>query len=427
MATVTNDPFRRLVAACFSAFLLLGAAAFVSRAEWQDDPAAAKKPQEPEQKEETKRKPGGLRVPVGRVPKSRRDIAKDPLKQAEAPAVAPNPNANPAPEKAKDKGAAEKAKQKANANPAIPQLPLWPFHYTLKLAGADGAPLSASYYPARESFQAPVLLLLHELGAGRGGKDFEQPIEELKGNSFARHMQKAGFAVLVLNPRGSAAAGERDGQANARNSSLMVADLQSAYRFLIDRHNRGEVNLAKFGVVALGDASNLAAAWAGSPGGGVSNEGRLSDIGAIVMISPVAEIPGIPLARVLPTIATRFPLLAMAGDRDAASIQTVRDNQRIIERHRLSRAAFYDTTLHSGKMLTFFPKLTTIIERFLDDPVKNRKVEWEPRFLFDPVLYDEIQLVPDGGFAPLAGAQNAAQPRNEPRKAPAAKDAVKKN
>ena len=41
---------------------------------------------------------------------------------------------------------------------------------------------------------------------------------------------------------------------------MMVDDLQAAYQFLVDRHNRGKLNLAKFGVLALGEGANLAAA-----------------------------------------------------------------------------------------------------------------------------------------------------------------------
>ncbi len=420
---------RRLaMIALASAAVSVGAFTLDAVAHSQDNPAPAAKADD-SSIDTKKRKTGGLRVPVGRIPKSRRQAAADPLKQAEHPAekdANADPNAKAAdPAKAKG-GAAKKAADPAAVAPNQPQHPIWPFHYTLKIAGADGSPLSAAYYPAKTSLEAPVVILLHEIGSGRAAKDFEQPIDELKGASFARHMQAAGFAVLVLNPR-APSGNNRNAQLSSQDYRLMVTDLQNAYRFLVDRHNRGELNLAKLAVIALGDAANLAVAWAGSDGGGVSNEGRLSDLGAVVLISPLSEIPGRPLARDLPAIATRFPLLAMTGDRDAASIQVVRDNQRIIERHRLSRAAYYDTTLHAGKLLTFFPKLSTVVERFLDDPVKNRKVEWEPRFLLDPVPYDEIQLVPDSGFAPFQQQRNPAPPARNAQPKEAGKKAAAKN
>ena len=63
-------------------------------------------------------------------------------------------------------------------------------------------------------------------------------------------------------------------------------DLQAAYYFLVDRHNRGDLNLAKLGVVALGDGANLAAAWAYQPGAAITTDGRPSDLSALAMISP---------------------------------------------------------------------------------------------------------------------------------------------
>jgi pimeloyl-ACP methyl ester carboxylesterase len=238
-------------------------------------------------------------------------------------------------------------------------------------------------------------------------------------------MQEQGYAVLVLDLRGHGA-NPRQTNLSAQDWRLMIGDLQNAYSFLVDRHNRGELNLARLAVVALGDGANLAAAWAASPGGGVSNEGRLSDIGALVLLSPVAEAPGLSLARILPSIATRFPLFALCGDRDQTSIQAVRDNQRVIERHRLSRVGYLDTSLHGGRLLAFFPKVAPGVERFLDDPVKNRRVDWEPRYLLEPVAYDGVVLVADSGFGPVDQAQaRAAQDAKEAPKGPAAKGEAK--
>lgn len=418
MKSSTRKRSVRTVLVGLVAASVFAVAALQSSAIVQDPATTDSKQQDDADKKPTKKR-GGLRVPARPLPKVRREPGDDPLKNAvngAAAGAAAAPVAPPQP---------AKAKANANPNPNAPRVPTWPFHYTLKLGGADGTALASEYYPARDSFEAPVVVLVHESSSGRASKDFAQPIEDLKGKTFAHHLQEQGFAVFVLNPRGG---GEnREAQSAAQTWRLKVADMQNVYRFLVDRHNRGELNIAKLGIVALGDAGNVAAAWAASPGGGVSNEGRLSDIGALVFVSPVAEIPGFPLSRTLPSITTRFPLLALSGDRDQASIQAVRDNQRVIERHRQSRAGYYDTSLHAGKLLTFFPKIATSIERFLDDPVKNRKIDWEPRFLLEPAAYGDIQLVADSGFAaaplPGAAAKKAAQKQAN---APAGEAAKKK-
>ena len=96
----------------------------------------------------------------------------------------------------------------------------------------------------------------------------------------------------------------------------MTVDLQAAYLFLLDRHNRGELNLNKLGVVAVGEGANLAAAWAATPGAAVSTEGRNSDLAALVLVSPTAIEGREGLESVLTTLAPRVPLLLMVGERD---------------------------------------------------------------------------------------------------------------
>ncbi len=372
--------------------------------------ADAKADADAEGKEKAK---GGLRLPRQDPPKDKMGRL-DPLGRAGQPgAAAPGPAA-PGQPQAKQAGQAP-AKGAANANaPGQPQagqapgFPKWPFHYELKILSGT-IPLAVKYYPAEKPFEAPVVLMLHETGQGRSSHDFEEPIEELKKAGFAQYLQKQGFAVLLMDLRGHGANPRHD--VTDSEWLTMVADLQAAYLFLVDRHNRGELNLGKFGIVALGDAGNLAAAWAATPGGGVSSEGRISDIGALVLVSPEADARGLALARILPRIAPRFPIMLISGDRDQKSIQPVRDAQPIVERHRLSKVAYFDSALHGLKLLSFFPKVPTAIEKFLNDPVKFRTVAWEPRYLLAPVKYAGINLVADSGyFNPAAALQAGAAP-----------------
>ena len=126
-------------------------------------------------------------------------------------------------------------------------------YYTFRLRSFDGTPLAASYYPSRLGNSAPTVMLIHETGRSR--KDFEDPVEELKGQGLAAHLQGLGYAVFSMdlrwqgqNPRRALTADERP---------RLLEDLQAGYFFLVDRHNRGDLNLEKLGVVALGDGANL--------------------------------------------------------------------------------------------------------------------------------------------------------------------------
>jgi pimeloyl-ACP methyl ester carboxylesterase len=293
--------------------------------------------------------------------------------------------------------------------------PEGPVHYRLKIGGADGSPLAASYYPSKLKSSAPVLMLIHDRGVGRAGKDFEEPIEELKGKSFAEFLQEQEYAVLVLDLRGHGSNPRRE--VGQKEWPTMIGDLQAAYMFLVDLHNQQELNLAKLGVVALGDGANLAVAWAASPGGAVSSEGRTGDLGAMVLISPVADAQGIALAPRLASLAPRVPILLISGKRGDAAVKAV---QNVVERHRLSKVVFFDTPLSGHRLINLFPGVAATITKFLDDPIKFKTAEWEPRYLLTPVNYTILERLPKDD----AGAGAAAK-KDEPAKkdeAPAKKD-----
>lgn len=348
-------------------------------------------PARPAKKPGRRARKGGLGVRAGAPPrKGQRPNAADPL-----------------------------TKQAGAAAAALPGVaPTWPFHFRLQYAGAGGTLLSATYYPPKTHASAPVLMLVHETGRGRSGKDFEDPIDELQGQGFAEYLQNQGYAVLVPDLRGHGANPRRE--LTAHDWRSMVEDLQNAYHFLVDRHNRGDLNLGKFGVVALGDGADLVAAWAATPGSAVTGEGRISDLGALVLIAPLGDIepagtvPGFRLGPSLATLAPRVPIYLAVGERDRGSIAPVRGVQAVVERQRRSKVAYYDTPLHGYKLLQFFPKVPTAIVKFLDDPVKFRIGDWEPRYLMTPVSYGHIELV-----APAAPARRVVAPEPEPKAQPA--------
>ena len=178
----------------------------------------------------------------------------------------------------------------------------------------------------------------------------------------------------------------------------VVNDLQAAYYCLVDRHNRGELNLAKLGVVASGEGANLAATWA-AQGGGVSSEGRASDLGAMVLVSPmvVGQDQGLPARSGISALAARVPLDLMAGERDAASSALVDDGpasvKAIVKRHRANKVETFPSALHGYKLLQFEPGLIASVMQFLDGSIKSKGDDWDGRYLFNPVAYTDVKLV----------------------------------
>jgi hypothetical protein len=233
-------------------------------------------------------------------------------------------------------------------------------------------------------------MLIHE--SGRSRKDFEDAVYELKGQGLAEHLQGLGYAAFSMDLRGQ---GQNQRRSLAYNDRPRVMqDLQAAYFFLVDRHNRGDFNLAKLGVIALGDSSNLVTAWAYQPGAAVTMEGRPSDLSAMVLISPKAEGSGFLLSHVLAAIAPRIPLLLLAGDRDNASKNAVQSVRQLVERVRLNKVELFASSPLGGyKLLRLEPKVTSTIFRFLDTTLRGRALEWEPRINLTPVTYSDIQTV----------------------------------
>ncbi len=263
------------------------------------------------------------------------------------------------------------------------------YHYTFKLHSFDGSPLAASFYPSKLGSTAPVVMLVHE--ANRSRKDFEEPVAELKGQGLAEHLQEEGYAVFSMDLRGQ---GQNPRRAlSAGDRSLLAEDLQAAYVFLLDRHNRGDLNVAKFGMIAVGEGANLAVAWAYQPGAAVSTEGRPSDLNALVLISPYPAGSGYVLGHILPSLAPRTPLALLAGSKDNASKDAVESVRRLVEQARLNKLELFPSSLHGYKLMRLEPKVTPTIMRFLEPTIKLRPIDWEPRYNLTPVTVSEIQTV----------------------------------
>lgn len=264
------------------------------------------------------------------------------------------------------------------------------YHFRLKIQAFDDAPLAASYYPSKnQDTKAPVVLLVHE--KARTGKDFEDPIADLKKQGFADYLQFEGYAVLAFDLRGHGDNGPKT--LSERQWKAMVDDLQAVYQFLVDRHNRGELNLAKLGVVAVGEGANLAAAWAYQPGGAVSSEGRVTDVSGMALISPLASGEGYEFSTLMNSLAPRVRILLAAGERDAASHDTVKSVRARVERSRENKVEVFPSSLHAYKLLLLEPKAATSVMNFLGATVKLRATEWEPRYNLTPVSYSDIRVI----------------------------------
>ena len=282
----------------------------------------------------------------------------------------------------------------------------------------EATSLASSYYPPNPSgTMGPTVLLVHDFGRSR--KDFDDPIGELRGEGLAVHLQNLGFAVLSLDLRGQGQNARRAITANDRE--LMVQDLQAAYQFLVDRNNRGELNLSKFGVLGVGEGANLVASWAFQPGSAMTIDDRPSDINAMVLVSPKPIGHGYRLDQILGPLGARFPVLLMAGEKDRASGEAAKAAAGPLARSRLNKIEVFPSALHGFTLLRLEPKVTGNIVRFLETTLKNRVAEYEPRYNLNPIAYFDIRTRKNGtrgGEAPKADAK--AQPKADAKAQPKA-------
>jgi dienelactone hydrolase len=275
-------------------------------------------------------------------------------------------------------------------------LPDWPYHFELKIEGFDGAARHAVYYPPKTRFTAPILLLVHEPGAGRGAKDFQDPIESLKAQGFAAHCQEEGYAVLLIDLKGHGANQRQSLSAN--DSRSLHVDLQAAYLFLVDRHNRGEFNIAKLGAVGLGESANLILDWAARPGGAIASEGRTTDLAAIVLVSPLGVSMGQQVLPLVQRVAPRIPILVVVGERDPRSMDVAPTIRGAVERQRGGEVAMLPSALHGYKLIQFLPATTETMFSYFDHQLMSKLGEWEPRYLLDPVEYEALEAVATPGI-----------------------------
>jgi pimeloyl-ACP methyl ester carboxylesterase len=261
------------------------------------------------------------------------------------------------------------------------------FHYVLRLRSFDGTPLAASYFPSKLGSSAPVMMLIHE--SDRSRADFQDAVLELKGQGLAEHLQGLGYAVLTVDLRGQG----QNARGQRHDTQQLIEDLQASYFFLVDRHNRGDLNLAKLGMIALGNGANLVAAWALQPGAAITTEGRPSDLSALVLISPKPEGAGYVFGHLMASLAPRIPLLLLAGENDNPSKDALQSVRQVVQRARLNKVELFPSSLHGYKLLRLEPKITTSIFQFLESALKSRPVEWEPQYNLTPVTFGDPQMV----------------------------------
>jgi pimeloyl-ACP methyl ester carboxylesterase len=275
------------------------------------------------------------------------------------------------------------------------------------LTTRDGAQIRCTYFPSNAGKNAPVAILLH----GNPGKGNRLVWQTGSGNlpGFAQALQSNDFAVVTVDLRGhgeNVAGGAGGAPAankkpeptrfTARDYQAMAAlDLEAVKRFLLDEHEKGQLNVNKLAIVAADFSTAVALAyfeidWSKEPYDDApvpaQRTPRGQDVRALVLLSPDTSVPGL----VATTPAQRIrglrgfvSVMIGVGSKDADGKAAAKRLADLISpRQEATPYLFleeYDTKLRGTDLLNKNLKVEAHMFKFLDEYVKKAPGEWRTR------------------------------------------------
>ncbi len=261
----------------------------------------------------------------------------------------------------------------------------------------DGIRIAGVYYPSELGKQAAPVILLHDYG--RRYNDWVPLIHTLR---------EADFAVMVIDFRGHGFSTKYDPTIvppplqrrlgpltpsafrTAADLRKMVLDVEATKRFLLDRNDEGELNIAKLSIVGAGFGAVIGGIWSNmdwsQPQTGLVKTGR--DVQALVMLSPVMNYRGLRLDAAVRRLQLVIPMMIAYGRRDREYAKHAERLWRIIRKTtpggQQSAILPLDTNLQGAHLLD--PELGFNLDKriaqFLQVRIRNligAEYEWQKR------------------------------------------------
>ena len=207
---------------------------------------------------------------------------------------------------------------------------------SLNFNAKDNARLAANYYPPIVR-PAPGVLLIHMLGGSKADWD-----------SFARELQKQGYAALAIDLRGFG------GSAQPEDWTKAPDDVKSAWEVLAARP---EVDRNRTAIVGASIGANLALMVGGTD----------ERITAVVALSPGLDYHGLNPSSALAGFAQRPTFLIGARD-DSYSADSV---EKLAKLSVSAETLILDTAGHGTTMFTREPTLTQQLIEWLNKNVRD--------------------------------------------------------
>ncbi len=257
----------------------------------------------------------------------------------------------------------------------------------------DGVLIAGVYYPSSLGKEAAPVILLHMFG--RNYDDWEPLIGTLR---------EADFAVLILDFRAHRYSTRYDDRVvppqlqkrmpltlkrfrTATQLRAMVADVEAAKKWLLKRHNEGELNISRLCLVGAEFGATIATLWAYYDWsyGTVGFIKAGQDVKALVLLSPVVNYRGLKISEPIRQLQRAIPFMIAYGARDAKYRQQAERIWRLFRPvtpgGRRSQLVPLDTKLQGTFLLdpTLRFDLDKRIAQFLLRVQRELLVEWEPR------------------------------------------------
>lgn len=276
---------------------------------------------------------------------------------------------------------------------------LKPTSEDIKLTTNDGVLLHSMYYPGSDGKQTVPVILLHGWDGPRGAgaaRDFDD---------LAADLQAAGHAVIVPDLRGHGDSrqrrtpvGTKVGIARKRLggrglNAMVTSDVEAVKQFLMDEHNRGELNIELLCVVGCEMGAAVAANWTAQDWAWptVRDLKQGKDVRALVLVSPPAAFRNLSVTKAMSFAPMqKLPVMIVHGNHDKNANRSVKRICKLLDPHHRAttdakKRTFVkveqETSLQGAELLN--PRLDTInrIREFIQHQVVDRRdrIRWRPR------------------------------------------------
>lgn len=273
---------------------------------------------------------------------------------------------------------------------------------TFKLTTRDGVKLAITYYPSDAGKEAVPVVMLHDFKEsryifGKMAEALQDP--ESGGRSHAVvtvDLRGHGESTVQTAPNGRTRDLQPTKLRPADFELMYLQDMEEVRRFLVERNDRGELNLNNLTLVGAGMGANVAMYWAAkdwaTPPLATRKQGQ--DVKAIVLSSPEWGFKGLPLLEPVrqPGLRSQVSFLVVYGQQLSVRRKDASNFLRNLKKYQPDpppdkvkemKSLFdvpLDTKLQSTQLLVSDEfKMLPDVEQFINLRVTEQNFRWEKR------------------------------------------------